>query len=505
MEIDAIGEILNISLGASATAVSNMLDARVDITTPIVHIQSRDEFEFNHLEPAVGVEIVYIEGLTGSNIMLLKRKDVRIIVEMLMDMEIKEEDFELDEMNISAICEVMNQMMGASATALSELLGRTVNISTPESLEIRSLEQFKDKYFKDENEMAVIGFTLRIAGRMESEFMNLMPIDLAKELVSVFFEDGVPDADETFEEAGPAPVPESTALQGSQSASAREQESFPAGVSDGEGAQTASAHSQSVPENDSGQEPMMMPVGAAPGQEPAAAAQGQETGAPGGNVFGQEPMMPGGNASGQETGGPGAAAQGQESATPGGDAPKQESRSQGEQFSPNDQSGYPQSAAMPVQNQAAAQQSAMDGQLLSSMAGMMDLMHRQLEAQQQQMQHLQKMQQQPKKLGVNPAPRPNLAGGQEEPATLEEQEANMELIKGVPLDVSVEIGRTKKLVKDILELNKGSLVVLDKLAGEQVDLFVNGQCIAKGDVVVVNDNFGIRITEIVTDEIPLAE
>ena len=65
------------------------------------------------------------------------------------------------------------------------------------------------------------------------------------------------------------------------------------------------------------------------------------------------------------------------------------------------------------------------------------------------------------------------------------------------MELSVEIGRTTKMVKDILELNKGSLVVLDKLAGEQVDLYVNGQCIAKGDVVVVDDNFGIRIAEIV--------
>ena len=67
----------------------------------------------------------------------------------------------------------------------------------------------------------------------------------------------------------------------------------------------------------------------------------------------------------------------------------------------------------------------------------------------------------------------------------------------VPLEISVEIGRTKKLVKDILEFTQGSLVVLDKMAGEQADLYVNGQCIAKGDIVVVEDNFGIRITEIV--------
>ena len=76
---------------------------------------------------------------------------------------------------------------------------------------------------------------------------------------------------------------------------------------------------------------------------------------------------------------------------------------------------------------------------------------------------------------------------------------------GVPLDISVEIGRTKKLVKDILDLNKGSLVVLNKLAGEQVDIFVNGQCIAKGDVVVVEDNFGVRITEILQEEILLEQ
>ena len=71
----------------------------------------------------------------------------------------------------------------------------------------------------------------------------------------------------------------------------------------------------------------------------------------------------------------------------------------------------------------------------------------------------------------------------------------------VPLEISVEIGRTRKLVKDILEFTQGSLVVLDKMAGEQADLYVNGECIAKGDIVVVEDNFGIRITEILKKDI----
>ncbi|MCI8501447.1 MAG: flagellar motor switch protein FliN, partial [Oscillospiraceae bacterium] len=82
----------------------------------------------------------------------------------------------------------------------------------------------------------------------------------------------------------------------------------------------------------------------------------------------------------------------------------------------------------------------------------------------------------------------------------EEQAQNLELIMEVPLQVAVEIGRTKRKVQDILTFSKGSLVVLDKLAGDQVDVLVNGKCIARGDVVVVDDNFGVRITEIVQTE-----
>ncbi|MEG2305072.1 MAG: chemotaxis protein CheC, partial [Lachnospiraceae bacterium] len=191
LEIDAIGEILNISLGASATAVSTMLSARVDITTPVVKVVSRDEFEFTNLEPAVGVEITYVSGLEGDNIMLLKRQDVKVIVEMLMGMDIPDDEFVLDEMNISAICEVMNQMMGASATALSEFLNKSVNISTPISFEITDEGEFKNKYFpEDKEEMVVVGFSLKIADKLQSEFINVMPTELAKGMVAGFLPDG---------------------------------------------------------------------------------------------------------------------------------------------------------------------------------------------------------------------------------------------------------------------------------------------------------------------------
>ena len=134
-----------------------------------------------------------------------------------------------------------------------------------------------------------------------------------------------------------------------------------------------------------------------------------------------------------------------------------------------------------------------------------DVAMMQMQMMQQMMQQMQQMQMQSQEQ-KKAAPEPKMIHVQAPAQTslkadngivLEgEQEENMELIMGVPLEISVEIGRTKKLVKDILDFTKGSLVVLDKLAGEQVDLFVNGQCIAKGDVVVVEDNFGIRITEI---------
>ena len=129
---------------------------------------------------------------------------------------------------------------------------------------------------------------------------------------------------------------------------------------------------------------------------------------------------------------------------------------------------------------------------------MMNQMQQMISQLQSGAQNVTKEIQDPKTISVKPIPQKNL---KDSAGNYEEQEENRELIMGVPLEVSVEIGRTRKLVKDILEFTKGSLVVLDKLAGDQVDLYVNGRCIAKGDVVVIDDNFGIRITEIVKGNI----
>lgn len=475
MEIDAIGEIQNISLGASATAVSTMLNARTNITTPTVSVVNRDEFEIGSLDPAVCVEITYIEGLTGKNIMLLKKEDVKMIVEMLMGIEIPDNEFELNEINISAICEVMNQMMGASSTALSELLSKTINISTPTSFGVEDIDGFKNLYFEDGNPMVCIKFNLSIDGKMASEFMNLMPISLAKELVGGFFPGGLPGDDEAedIEDAEPR--------NGT--------------------AQTQSAAAASVGSSLS-QEEIHKLMGKSDAADPVDVSSESKT-ASGNGTMSQEEIN-------KLIGGDGAtttvAIGGDTSATSGTMSQEEINKLMGGTADMNSanqpQIAVQQTPANPTVASIPAQSQVAMGNVPGKdmLQQMMNMMQQQMEMQQQQIAQLQKeIANAPKNIKVNQPPRPNLESDNMEI----DPDANVDLIMGVALDVSVEIGRTQKLVKDILELNRGSLVVLDKLAGEQVDVFVNGECIAKGDVVVVEDNFGVRITEILKNEISI--
>ena len=438
MEIDAIGEIMNISLGSSATALSTMLGTKVNITTPKVKVQNRNEFEFRELEPAIGVEISYVKGLDGRNVMMFSRNDVRVIVSMMMGMDIPEEEFVMDEMNASAIREVMNQMMGSSATALSEFLGTTVDISTPVSFEIPNEKEFKDKYFPGDNDEVVVSFTLEIEDKqLESEFLNIMPVPLMRRLLQPFAEQfGLElssDDDEDIQ-AVEADVPEA----------ASEPESAPAAAASSgpldQSAVDALLHGEAAASEPAPAAPVPQPVPA-----PAAAAP--------------QPVP-----------------------TP--------------QPIPAPAAAAPQPIPQPqyVQTVAAAPD-PMTLQLLNQMQ----------QSQTQMMQLIKDIEEDRKNARKEPRPgvkvqslnSPEYADSVEG----EEQEENREMLMKVPLDISVEIGRTKKLVKDILEFTQGSLVVLDKMAGEQADLYVNGECIARGDIVVVEDNFGIRITEIINKEI----
>lgn len=440
MAIDAIGEIFNISLGSSATAVSNMLARRVDITTPTVSVVSATDFTLGDLQPAIGVKIDYVAGLSGSNIMLLKRSDVRAIVDILMGSTTKDEDFEINELNMSAICEVMNQMMGAASTAMSDFLNRMVNISTPQAFEIGSLEEFVEKYFPSNGMLVVVRFKFSVEDAVESEFMSALSMDLVRELLKGFGIEG--------EDVGMGAEPEPAPAPAAQPAAAAEPE-----LSSGSGASLSQeeieklmaqnfAEEQAAQQNASPQpavsaeQPAQPQVAAtlAP-QQPVAAAPAQQTPV-------QQPVAQ--------------AQQGVPQAMPQ-MSPEMQQQYAAMPYPPYGmQMPYPPMYYMPPQQQAAPE---------------------------------------PKTIKTTKPAMPKF----EEHATSlnEEQESNLDLLMSVPVDVAVEIGRTRRRVKDILNYTKGSLVVLDRLAGDRADLYVNGKCIAKGDIVVVDDNFGLRIAEII--------
>lgn len=441
MELDALGEMMNISLGSSATAVSNMLEHRVDITTPKVTVVDVVDFQLGNLEPAMGVEIKYVEGLDGSNIMLLRRSDVKVIVDILMGSETPEEEFELNELTISAVCEVMNQMMGAAATAMSDFLGYPVNISTPEPFELDDIEAFKAGHLpQGADTVVVVRFSLKIENTLESEFMNVMSVDLAKDLLKGL---GLGDLEE---EPIPEPAPAASSggvmsqdeiekmLAGMGSEPPAQPEPAPAASSGGVMSQ------EEIEKMLAGMNPEPAPAPAPQTQQPAPAApapqaqqpapQAQQPAAPFAPSPGQPPMY--------------------------GYPPAEGGAPYGYPGYPPMYYGYPGYPGYPPMQPPAPPE--------------------------------------PKLIPTTPVDMQEMQGI----ASLgKEQSENLDLIMEVPLQVTVEIGRTRRKVQDILEFSKGSLVVLDKLAGDQVDLFVNGKCIARGDVVVVDDNFGVRITEIV--------
>lgn len=183
MQLDAIGEIMNISMGSAATAVSELLNAKVWITTPKVTVIQASELNYDRLEPAICVKIEYIKGLSGSNLMILKQDDVQLILNQLMGKPpVISPDFEFDELNISAVSEVMNQMMGASSTALSEFLGMGIDISTPTPYILSEINIADLQNYEQTDKVAAINFDLTIDGVIKSEFISVLDIDLAATL-----------------------------------------------------------------------------------------------------------------------------------------------------------------------------------------------------------------------------------------------------------------------------------------------------------------------------------
>lgn len=183
-EIDAIGEISNISMGTAATTLFSLVNRKVDISTPVVTFATWDDIVEAYERPCVFIRIAYTVGLDGSNLLVLKEHDVKIITDLMMGGDGTNLDGELGELHLSAISEAMNQMMGSAATSLSSMLNKMIDISPPSA----DLVDLKDTLNGEEideflaSRFVKISFKMEIGDLVNSEIMQLYPFSFAKEI-----------------------------------------------------------------------------------------------------------------------------------------------------------------------------------------------------------------------------------------------------------------------------------------------------------------------------------
>ncbi|MBQ7583460.1 MAG: flagellar motor switch phosphatase FliY, partial [Lachnospiraceae bacterium] len=186
-EKDAIGEVANISMGTSATTLYSLVNRKVDITTPEVTMSTWNDIVDNYEKPCVFIQIHYKAGLDGYNMLILREDDVKIITDLMMGGDGTNTDGELGELHLSAISEAMNQMMGSSATSLSSMLGRMIDISPPEA-SLVDLTKGDPHDYADflAGRFVKIAFRMQIGDLVDSTIMQLYPTSFAKELYDHF-------------------------------------------------------------------------------------------------------------------------------------------------------------------------------------------------------------------------------------------------------------------------------------------------------------------------------
>lgn len=374
LEQDALGEIGNITFGSAATALSTLLGKKVEITTPKVTVIAREDLVKQFPKPHVAVHVNYVDGFHGINLLVIETRDAQVIADLMMGGDGTGVSGELSEIHISAVQEAMNQMMGSSATSMSTIFNRFVNISPPGIDILNFAEQQGTGALPPEEVFIKVSFRLTIGDLIDSNLMQLLPVDFAKDMVTLL----MGGAAEEEKPAAPAPAPQEP------------------------------AYAPPVEQNHYAQEAPMMP--------PAA-------------HYPQQPMQ--------------------------------------------QQSAYPNHGMPPMYEQPVMQQPMINHAPPHQPAAYGS------------------------PVGRNVNVQPAQFGNFNVPAMNPAEETNLNLLLDIPLKVTVELGRTHKVIKDILELSQGSIIELDKLAGEPVDILVNNKLIAKGEVVVIDENFGVRVTDII--------
>lgn len=211
-EKDALGEISNICMGTAATTLYSLVNQKVTITTPTVEASTWEQLCETYDEPCVFINISYQEGVEGNNVLIMKENDVKVITDLMMGGDGTSTIDELSELHMSAICEAMNQMMGSAATSMSSMLNRKIDISPPSAELVKhasDIDEDKISVFKN-NGFALVTFKMEIGDLVDSNIMQLYPLDFARELLDVFSltqQSDEPAPVSTPEPAKPEPQP----------------------------------------------------------------------------------------------------------------------------------------------------------------------------------------------------------------------------------------------------------------------------------------------------------
>ena len=432
VEKDAIGEVANISMGSSATTLYSLVNRKVNITTPVVTLATWKTLLDSYEKPCVFIQIKYTQGLDGTNILVLKEHDVKVITDLMMGGDGTNTDGELGELHLSAISEAMNQMMGSAATSLSTLLQTVIDISPPESslFDLTEVKDGKEISPFLGGTFVKIAFRMQIDDLVDSTIMQLYPIDFAKKLVETFINTQMSSLDGTAEEQS-AQVKDSAPtqnMQGSAAMADRTDHMTQSGM-DGMG-QQGSVNMNGV----------------------------NQMGNMGMNQMGSTPM--GMNGMNQM----------------GGMDMSQMGMNQMGMNQMGNMNGMNQMGNTPMGMNGMNQMGNMNGMGMMNQMGMMGMPG----------QNVQNVNVQPAQFQSFSNDNTGMTG-----------QENIGLIKDVPLEVTVELGRTTKSISDILDFSPGTIIELDRIAGEPIDVLVNGKFVAKGEVVVIEESFGVRITEII--------
>ena len=421
VEKDAIGEVANISMGSSATTLYSLVNRKVNITTPVVTLATWKTLLDSYEKPCVFIQIKYTKGLDGTNILVLKEHDVKVITDLMMGGDGTNTEGELGELHLSAISEAMNQMMGAAATSLSTLLQTVIDISPPESslFDLTEVKDGKEISPFLGGTFVKISFRMQIDDLVDSTIMQLYPIDFARKLVETFINTQMANIDEVTEKKPAQPENDTdTTAQ------------IPAPGTDN---QTQMNNTNLNGMNQMGNMGMND------------MNQMNNMGMNGMNQMGNMGM------NGMN------------------------------QMGNMGMNGMNQMGNMGMNSMNQMGNMGMNGMNQMGNMGM------------NSMNQMGMMGMPGQNVNVQPAQFQSFSNdnmgttGQE----------NIGLIKDVPLEVTVELGRTTKSISDILDFSPGTIIELDRIAGEPIDVLVNGKFVAKGEVVVIEESFGVRITEII--------